>query len=41
MKNIPKVTKLISYNIPKEEYYKILENLKTATKISSMKSYHQ
>ena len=37
MKNIP----LVKNIIPKDEYYKILEDLKTATKVSSMKSHHQ
>ena len=36
-----KYSKSHKYLIPKEEYYKILENLKTATKVSSMKSHHQ
>ena len=29
------------YLIQKEEYYKILENLKTATEVSDIKSHHQ
>ena len=36
-----KYSKSKKYLIPKEEYYKILENLKTATEVSSMKSHHQ
>ena len=36
-----KYSKSQTYLIPKEEYYKILEKLKTAIEVSSMKSHHQ
>ena len=35
-----KYSKSKKYLIPKEEYNKIFENLKTATEVSSMKSHH-